>query len=142
MIDPNEEIGIEEEPDGERKGIGNLMRSWEFYLDETAVEQFVHVVEANDVVVDIATNLKEAVRVVEGEAVGADSEGAIQTENVSLVLSGVGVEVAGGEEFFRQEEENPGRVVHGGGILGGSWGKKEGERVEYRSRARDIKRGK
>lgn len=46
-------------------------------------------------------------RVVKREAVGAESEAAIQTENIFLVLPGVGVEVAGREEFFRQEEENP-----------------------------------
>lgn len=44
---------------------------------------------------------------VKREAVRAQGEAAIQTENVFLVLAGVGVEVAGGEESFSEEEENP-----------------------------------
>lgn len=94
-------------------GLGPLIQEDHFgtvgdiRLNVTTIEQFVHVVESDNVVVDIPPNLQKAMRMVEGEALGADAGAAIQAEDVSLAFFRRLVKAACSEEFLRREREQP-----------------------------------
>lgn len=59
--------------------------SWS-YLNQSTVDQFLQIVQPDDILVDIPSDLKETMRTVRGDALRTERTRTIQTEDIPLIL--------------------------------------------------------